>query len=111
MRERKTDILTEKLRVLRIDHRCVQQARELSDVIVRQELRGVLVQESRGGENIKPFVAIEAKNAADALQHVAAHAAVARFQPAQGAVVDLRQVRDLLLRQTTFVSEARQQTS
>ncbi len=76
MRECETDILTEKPRVVRIDRRCVQQARQLGDVIVRENLGGVLIQEPRRGEYTELFVAIEIEDFADAVQHVATYAAI-----------------------------------
>ena len=89
----------------------MQQMGELGYIIVRQEPGGVLVKESRGGENVKPLVAIEVQDVADAVQDFAADSAVTRFQPAQSAVVDLGQVGDVLLRQSSLISEARQQGS
>jgi hypothetical protein len=60
-------------------------------------LRGVLVQESRGCEEIELFVAIELQDGADAVQNFSAYPAVARFQPAERAVADFGQVRNFLL--------------
>ena len=97
VRERETDVLTKKERVVRFDCVRVQHARKLGQIIVRKDLRGVLVQESRGSEQIELFVAIELQDGADAVQNFAAYPAVARFQPAERAVADLCQLGDLLL--------------
>ncbi len=87
MRQRQTDVLAKKERVVGLDRRRVQQARNLGHIIVREDLRGVLVQESRGSEEIELFVAIELQDVADAVQDLAAYAAVARFEPAERAVI------------------------
>ncbi len=108
MRERQTDILTKKERVVGLDRRCVQHARKLGDVFVREELRVVLVEEPRCREDFESLMTIELQNVANAVQHFSTDPAVARFQPAERAVVDLCQTGDLLLRHATVVPEARQ---
>ena len=108
VRECQTDVLTKKQRVVGLDRRRVQQARELGQIVVRKEPRGILVQESRGCQHFELFVSIEVEDVADAVQHFATDAAVARFEPAERAVVDLGKVGDQLLRQTSLVAEPRQ---
>ena len=112
VRQRQSDVLTKKQRVVGFDRVCMQQARKLGHIIVRKELCGVLGQESRGGKNIESFVAIELQDIADAVKHFAADAAVTRFQPAERAVTSISaELGDLLLGQTALVPEARQQAS
>jgi len=83
----------------------MQHARNLGYVIVRKNLRSVLVQDSRGSEKFEFFVAIELQGNADAIQNFATDAAIAGFETAERAVTDLRQVGDLLLAQPTLFSE------
>jgi hypothetical protein len=77
MRERQTNVLAEQQCVAGLDCRGVQQARKPRHVIVREELRGVLVHEPCGGKNLELFMAIQLEDVADAVQHFAAYAAIA----------------------------------
>jgi hypothetical protein len=52
VRQSQSDVLPKEQRVVGFDRLCVQQARELGHIIVREELRGVLLQESRSSKNI-----------------------------------------------------------
>ena len=97
VRQRQSDVLTKKERIVGFDRVCMQQARKLSQIIVRKELCGVLGEESRSGKNIESFVAIELQDVADAVNHFATDAALTRFQPAERAVTDPCRLGDLLL--------------
>ena len=65
----------------------MQHARNLGYVIVRKNLRSVLVQDSRGSEKFELFVAIELQGNADAIQNFATDAAIAGFETAERAVL------------------------
>ena len=65
----------------------MQHASDLGYIIVREDLGSVRIQESRGSEELELFVAIELQDDADAVQDFAADAAVARFEPAERAVM------------------------
>jgi hypothetical protein len=109
VRERQLNVLAKQPCVVGVNRRCVQQTGELGYVIVRKELGGVLVQEPRGGENIEPLVPIEFQDIADAIQDFTANPAVTRFQPTERAVVNLGQVSDAFLRQSSVIPEACQE--
>ena len=111
VRERGAHVLAKQHRVIERRRRSVKKAGQLSDLIVPQDLGRILVQESRGSEEIELFVAIELQDGTNAVQNFPADTALARFQPAERAVVDLREIRKLLLGQAAFVSEARQDTA
>jgi hypothetical protein len=72
---------------------------------------GIFAEESGSDEHFELFMAIELKDIANAVQNLAAHATVARFEPAQRAAIDIRQVSDLLLGQPALVSEPDQHAS
>ena len=97
MRERKPEVLADYLFVIGLECPSVQEARNSGYVVVREQIRGVLVQESGGDEDFEPLVAIESQDAADAIQHLAAHSTVTRFEPAERAAVDGSQVSHLFL--------------
>ncbi len=56
-------------------------------------------EKSGGDQNVELFSPVEPEHGADTVEDVATDASVARFQPAQGAVVDLGELRDLFLGQ------------
>ena len=111
VRERKLEVPTDHLFVVRSERRAVQEASNPGYIIVREQVGGVLVQKTSGDEDFQPLVAIELEDAADAVQDLAAHATATGFEPAKRAAVDLSQVRHLFLRQTALVSEAGQHRS
>jgi hypothetical protein len=76
------EVLADHLFVVGFERWRVQEARDPGYVIVREHIGGVLVQESRGDENFELLAPIELQDTADAVQHVAADAPLARFEPA-----------------------------
>ena len=97
MRKCKPEVLTDYLFVVSLECSSVQEARNSGYVVVREEVRGVLIQESGGDEDFESLVAIELQDAANAVQHLAAHTTVTRFEPAERAPVDGSQVSHLFL--------------
>jgi len=89
----------------------MQEPRNPGHIVVREQMCGVLVQESGGDEDFKPLVAIEPQDTADAIQDLAAHTTAARFEPAERTTIDLGQMSHLFLGQTALISESRQHTS
>ena len=73
MREREPEVLAEYLFVVGSECRSVQEARNPGYIVVRKQMCGLLIQESGGDEDFEPLVAVELQNAADAIQHLAAH--------------------------------------
>ena len=82
----------------------LQQLRQPRQLCVGEELGGFGREKPGGGQNVKPFSPIKAKNGADAVEHVPADSAVARFQAAQRAVVDFRKPRNFFLGQVALVA-------
>ena len=111
MRQRKPQVLADHNFIAGFERRLVQNAGDPGNVIVRQQSGGVLIQESGGDEYLELLAPIELQNLTDAVQHLAADAPLAGFEPAQGAPVDLGQVSDLLLSHTALASEPRQDPS
>jgi len=108
VRDSKLKILADQLFIVGIESRCVQEAHDPRDVIVREQMGRVFIQESCSDEHFELLVAIELKHAADAVQDLAADSAFARFQAAERTAIDLGEERSLLLSQTALVSEPRQ---
>src|SRR3712207_4539153 len=92
--------LPEKLCVGGPAGRCVQQARDPGNVVIGEQLRRVLVQESRGGENRELIATIELEDVADAVENLAADAPATGFEPAECAVVDVGEPGNFLLRES-----------
>ena len=67
MRECKPEVLADYLFVVRLECPSVQEARNSGYVVVREEVRGVLIQESGGDEDFESLVAIELQHAANAV--------------------------------------------
>ena len=89
----------------------MQEACDSRYIIVRQQIGGVLIQESGGDENLELLAPIEVQDVTDTVQYFAADAPFTRFEPAECAPIDLGQMSGLLLSQTALVSEPRQHAS
>jgi hypothetical protein len=78
---------------------------EAREILIGQETGGVFREKTGGEEYVEALLAVKVQNGAEAVEHLAADTAVARFEAAEGAVVDLGALGDLLLGETTLVAE------
>ncbi len=83
----------------------LEELRQPRNVRVGEKLGGFRGEEACRGQDIEPFLPSEAKDGANAVEHVAADAAIARFQPAQRAVVDPGEAGDFFLGQFSFTAQ------
>jgi hypothetical protein len=111
VRQREAEVLTQHQFVVGFERWRMQEAGDPGYIIVSEQMRSILVQETGGNEDFELLAAVELQNATDAVQDVAADATLTRFEPAERAAVDLGQVRNLLLGQAALVSEPRQHAS
>lgn len=82
---------------------------QLRQLFIEQESRGVLSEKACCDKNAQLFGSIKLKDAANAIEHFLAHAAITRFEPTKRAAIDLGKAGDLFLSQPTFGSQTRQE--
>lgn len=105
MGEGEPHVIPEQACILLRDCGILEELRQPRNVRVGEELGGLGGEEAGGGQDIEPFLPIQAKDGANAVEHVAADAAIARFQPAQRAVVDPGEAGDFFLGQFSFTAQ------
>jgi hypothetical protein len=106
MGKRQTDILAKQTSMLVRERGVQKQPRKVRHVYIRQDLRGLAAEKPGGSQDFELLSPVKLQDSTDAIKHVTADAAVARFQPAQGAVVYLGELGDLLLGQTAFGAQS-----
>jgi hypothetical protein len=111
MGKRQCDILPKQIR-MRLWKRWIEnQPSKSRQIFVRQELGGFDGEKSGGHQHVELLSPVETEHGADAVKNVAANPSIARFQPAQRAVVNLCEIRNLFLCQSAIGAEPYQQAA
>jgi hypothetical protein len=96
-------------RVFGADGGIREEPRDADEIIIGEKSRGFLGEETRGVEHGELFAAIEIEHGAEAFENLTADAAVAGFEAAERAAVDVREVSGLFLGETALRAEMREE--
>lgn len=83
----------------------LEELRQPRNVRVGEKLGGFRGEEACRGQDIEPFLPSEAKDGANAVEHLATYTAVTRFKPAQRAVIDLGEAGHFFLGEFTLTAQ------
>jgi hypothetical protein len=107
--EGEIDKLSQSRGVGRLERRIGEQKGEAIDVVVGEDARPFFGEEPGGDHHLEALPPVAGEDVTEAIEGFATDAATARFETAEGAVVDLGELGDLLLAETALVSEAEEE--
>lgn len=109
MGEGEADVVAQEGCILVGKRRILEEAGEAGHVFVGEDLGGFRGEEASGGQDVDLLLALEAEDGADAVEDLPADAALARFEAAEGAVVDIGEAGDLFLGQVAVSAQVDEQ--